>query len=263
LTDETLGIVHKNKGKVLKAHKYQISGTSVELPIGITAFPGSHSDGGESFAQHLQELKDECGTWFKPTEIYADGIYNTAENRQLVTRLFGAETRLMSKPNPGNRKDRKVIRNGVEFTIDKHANVSCERGHKLVFDAREVDQERYRFVIEKEEHCLACPLRLTCCPAAAHGKTLRFSKELLPHYNWEQPEFTVSYEQKYNLRTAIERIIGRGKDLLGFRRQFKRGRSNVQGFGDRLVAMMNMIAYVAHAIGHPERKLQCRNFAAG
>jgi hypothetical protein len=58
--------------------------------------------------------------------------------------------------------------------------------------------------------------------------------------NWDDPEFTKSFEEKYNIRTGI-----------------------VQGFGDRLVAMMNMIAYVAHAIGHPERMLQCRNFAAG
>ena len=35
LTDETIGIVHKNKGKVLKSHKYQLGSTAEELPIGV------------------------------------------------------------------------------------------------------------------------------------------------------------------------------------------------------------------------------------
>ena len=181
----------------------------------------------------------------------------------MVKRVFGERAQLKSKPNPGNRKPHKIERKGIEFTIDKRANVSCEKGGNFKFNAREVGKNRYRFIIEDEEICSACPLYTSCCPTADHGKTLRFSKDLLAHFNWDDPEFTKSYEESYAIRTGIERVIGRGKDLLGFRRQFKRGLDNVQGFGDRLVAMMNMIAYVAHSIGHPERMLQCRNFAGG
>ena len=180
----------------------------------------------------------------------------------MVKIVFGPNANLKSKPNPGNRKARKIVRNEIEFTIDKHADVRCQEGGKFKFDAREVGKNRYRFIIGNEEICSACPLHTSCCPNADHGKTLRIPKELLSHFNWDDPEFTTSYEQSYAIRTGIERVIGRGKDLLGFRRQFKRGLDNVQGFGDRLVAMMNMIAYVAHAIGQPERMLQCKNFAA-
>jgi len=267
LTDQTIAIVHKNKGKVLKSHKYQFGSTSPELPIGVVAFNGSQSDGGPSFEEILLRIKSDCSTWLgdgtSPLWIYADGIYHNAANCEMVKRVFGAHAQLKSKPNPGNRKSHKLKRKGIEFTIDKRANVSCEKGGKFKFDAREVGKNRYRFIIEDEEICSACPLYTSCCPNADHGKTLRVSKELLAHFNWDDPEFTRSYEENYAIRTGIERVIGRGKDLLGFRRQFKRGLDNVQGFGDRLVAMMNMIAYVAHAIGHPERMLQCRKFAAG
>ena len=143
----------------------------------------------------------------------------------------------------------------------KWGTVTCEHGNAFEFQAREVSQERYRFVSEDPEKCSSCPWKEACCPGAELGKTLRIPKECLSQYNWEDPEFGTRYGKKFNIRTGIERIIGRGKDLLGFRRQFKRGRSNVQGFGDRLVAIMNMIAYVAVAIGHPERRLRCRNFA--
>ena len=267
LTDETIGIVHKNKGKVLKSHKYQLCSTSVELPIGVVALNGSESDGGKSFEEILNQIKSDVSLYLDeqntPIQIYADGIYHSASNCQMVKKVFGEQAELKSKPNPGNRKSHKIERNGIEFTIDKRANVSCQEGGKFKFDTREIDHNRYRWVIEEEEACGACPLHAICCPNANHGKTLRISKDLLSHYNWDDPEFTRSFEEKYNIRTGIERVIGRGKDLLGFRRQFKRGLENVQGFGDRLVAMMNMIAYVAHAIGHPERMLQCRNFAAG
>jgi len=262
LTDETIDIVHKNKGKVLKSHKYQISGTTVELPIAPTAFNGRRPDGSESFEQHLRELKADCGEWLKPTEIYVDGIYNNAHNRKLVGEIFPG-CKLMSKPNPGNRKARKLERKGIEFTVDKWGKVTCEHANTFEFQSREVSQERYRFVSEDPEKCSSCPWKEACCPGAELGKTLRIPKECLSQYNWEDPEFGKRYGKKFNIRTGIERIIGRGKDLLGFRRQFKRGRSNVQGFGDRLVAIMNMIAYVAVAIGHPERRLRCRNFATG
>ena len=265
LTDETIGIVHKNKGKVMKAHKYQLGSTSVELPIGVVALNGSESDGGKSFEDILTQIKSDVMPWLdeqtNPIAIYADGIYNTVANHEMVDRVLGPGTQLKSKPNPGNRKAHKLTRNGIEFTVDKRANVTCLNGATFKFDAREIDKDRYRFLVDDEEKCSSCPLNPQCCPAATHGKTLRIGKELLSHFNWDDPEFTKNFEKKYNIRTGIERIIGRGKDLLGFRRQFKRGRSNVQGFGDRLVAMMNMVAYVAHAIGHPERMLQCRNFA--
>jgi hypothetical protein len=267
LTDETIDIVHKNKGKVLKSHKYQLGSTATELPIGVVAFNGSKSDGGPSFEVILHQIKSDCSAWLgdetSPLSIYADGIYHNVANCEMVKRVFGPNSHLKSKPNPGNRKPHKIARNGIEFTINKRANVTCEKGGKFKFDAREVGKNRYRFIIEDETICTACPLSTSCCPNADHGKTLRFPKDLLPHFNWDNPEFTTSYEQSYAVRTGIERIIGRGKDLLGFRRQFKRGLDNVQGFGDRLVAMVNMIAYVAHAIGHPERMLQCRNFAVG
>jgi len=271
LTDETIDIVHKNKGKVMKAHKYQMVSTGIELLLGTLAFNGKQSDGGESFEQILREIKTDNGPWIdkwitqfkKPIVIYADGIYNTAANREMVVKVFGPGTKLSSKPNPGNRKTHKIKRKGIEFTVDKRANVRCEKGAQFKFDAREIDKDRYRFVIDEKYSCLSCPLYQPCSGKAKEGKTLRIGKNLLPHYDWDDPEFTKSYEKKYTIRTGIERIIGRGKDLLGFRRQFKRGRSNVQGFGDRLTAMMNMIAYVAHAIGHPERMLQCKNFATG
>jgi len=267
LTDETIGIVHKNKGKVMKAHKYQLGSTSVELPIGVVALNGSESDGGKSFEAILTQIKSDVMPWLdgqtNPIAIYADGIYNTVANREMVARVLGMDTELKSKPNPGNRKPRKLTRNGIEFTVDKRANVTCLNSAKFKFDAREIDKDRYRFLVDDKEECLGCALKLQCCPGAAHGKSLRIGKQLLPHFNWDDPEFTKTFEKEYSIRTGIERIIGRGKDLLGFRRQFKRGRSNVQGFGDRLVAMMNMVAYVAHAIGHPERMLQCKNFATG
>lgn len=157
LTDETIDIVHKNKGKVLKAHKYQISGTTAELPLGVTAFNGRESDGGASFEQHLRELKADCGEWFKPTEIYADGIYCSVHNRDVVQEIFGPGAKLMSKPNPGNRKDRTLDKGGLEFTVDKRGAVTCEQGESLVFQAREVPQERYRFVMEDAQDCLDCP----------------------------------------------------------------------------------------------------------
>ncbi len=265
LTDETIAIVHKNKGKVLKSHKYQLGSTALELPIGIVGVNGSESDGGLSFEEILCRIKSDCSAWLgdpgSPLFIYADGIYHNAANLKMVKRVFGERAELKSKPNPGNRKSHKIQRNGIEFTIDKRANVTCEQGGKFKFDAREVSKNRYRFIIDKEETCPACPLHSSCSPNAEHGRTLRISKDLLDHYNWDDPEFTKNYKENYAIRTGIERVIGRGKDLLGFRRQFKRGLDNIQGFGDRLVAMMNMIAYVADAIGHPERMLQYRNFA--
>ena len=267
LTDETIDIVHKNKGKVMKAHKYQIASTSLELPIGVVAFNGRKSDGGESFEQILQEIKhdfealiDHCQ---QSLEVYVDGIYNTEANCKMVQDVLGPGAALKSKPNPGNRKSHTIKRKGINFTVDKRANVKCEKDARFSFDAREIDQDRYRFSVDNKEQCLTCSLHDQCCPEAKQGRTLRIDKKFLSHYNWEDPEFTKSYAKKYNIRTGIERIIGRGKDLLGFRRQFKRGIRNVQGFGDRLIAMINMIAYVAHAIGHPERMLQCRNFAFG
>ena len=265
LTDEPLAIVHKNKGKVLKSHKYQLGSTTKELPIGVVAFKGNQSDGGASFEEILRRIKSDCSAWLgdgtSPLSIYADGIYHNTANFEMVKRIFGTNAELKSKPNPGNRNSHKIIRSGIEFTIDKRANVSCEKGGKIKFEAREIGKIRYRFIIGDEEICSLCPLKTSCCPNTNHGKTLRVQKELLGHFIWDNPEFTTSYEKSYAIRTGIERIIGRGKDLLGFRRQFKRGPENVQGFGDRLVAMINMIAYVAHAIGHPESMLQCRNFA--
>ena len=57
-----------------------------------------------------------------------------------------------------------------------------------------------------------------------------------------------------------ESNAGRGKEILGFARQYKRGKVNVQAFGDRIVGMMNQIAYIAYALGNPKRMLSLRYF---
>ena len=224
LIDPTIDTVHKNKGKVMKAHKYQMASTGIELLLGTLAFNGKKSDGGESFEQILQEIKKDNSHWIdnwitrfkKPIVIYTDGIYNTAANREMVVKVLGPGTKLSSKPNPGNRKTHKIRRKGIESTVDKRANVRCEQGAQFKSDAREIDKNRYRFVIDDKDACLSCPLYQPCSGKAKDGKTLRIGQNLLPHCDWDDPEFTKSYEKKYPIRTGIERIIGRGKDLSGY-----------------------------------------------
>ena len=261
LTCDMTGIVHKNKGNVSKGIKYQISDSSVELPFGITAFNGSKHDGSESFEEHLLQLKEEYADYLgQIREIYADGIYNNKNNRKIVKEIFGKNVRLMSKPNSGKRKAKKLERRGVEFNIGKDGKVECEEGKEFTFSTRELSHDRYIFSVANYQDCLVCEKKEQCCPDSLTGKTLRIPRELLGLYNWEEPECGKRYQKKFNIRTGIERTIGRGKEILGFARQYKRGKVNVQAFGDRIVGMMNQIAYVAYALGKPEKMLSVRYF---
>ena len=261
LTCDMSGIVHKNKGNVSKGVKYQISGSSVELPLGVTAFNGSGYDGGESFKEHLLELKREYAGYLEQiSEIYVDGIYNSKENRKKVKEIFGKGIKLMSKPNSGKRKAKQLQRRGVNFTIEKDGKIKCEEEKEFTFLSRELRHERYVFSITDPKDCQSCEKKEQCCPDSLTGRTLRISNKLLSLYNWEYPECGRRYPKKFNIRTVIERIIGRGKEILGFARQYKRGKVNVQAFGDRVVGMMNQIAYVAYALGNPKRMLSLRYF---
>lgn len=257
LTDDMMGIVHKNDGKVIKAVEYQIGGATNEIPYGVFAFNGSENEGSESFERFLRELSQDY-PWLEVKKLYVDGIYNTRGNRELAEEIFGAE--LISKPNPRNRSQKSIERKGIKFTIDKWGKVTCEEGKELVYKGREIILGRYIFVIKDNTNCLYCSKREKCCPGAKHGKSLRIEKELLSQFNWEKPELGIRYKKDFDVRTTIERIISRAKDVLGFGKQYKRGRINVQGFGDRVVALMNQIAYCALLLDNLDGYRSLKNF---
>jgi hypothetical protein len=223
-----------------------------ELPIIGVAFAGNEPDN-HTLSPILERFRDEHPRLAGSVRgVLADGIYNNAENhRQTAEVLPGAS--LFTPIHPGARKDRFLPERGMAF-MSKYGAPHCIMGHRMELAGRDLQKKEFIWVCPVfNPQCgvegLTCDKKDRCCPRARNGRVYRVPAETTPQIDWEHPQFAKRTKKKYDLRTSIERVFGRGKRVLPFERLYNRGKAAFQGFLDRMVIAFHLFARAACRLG--------------
>lgn len=253
-TCDVTGIVSKSNNFKLPG----VKGTMIGLPdseILIDAIAGEGNahdsrlldDSLRKLARNYPLLKDRVD------KILADRAYDCQRNREEAREHLDAD--LVTPINERNRKDLAVDVQGIK-KIDKQGRPHCIAGHIMALAGRDTTREQYiwRCPVFAERYAregLSCPpeCKALCAPEAREGRVYRVPRSLTPQINWDVPQHLASTELVYDMRTSIERVIGRGKRGFNFERFFGRGERALQGHMDRWVIAVNLLAFVAWTIG--------------
>lgn len=267
-TCEMTGIVSKSNNYKLPG----VKGTMVGLPESEILLDGIAGEGNRHDCSLLDDalmrlvgrypfLKDRV------ERVLADRAYDSKASREQTREHLGAN--LVTPINERNRKEIQLADRGVE-KIDKQGRPRCIAGHIMALAGRDRTREQYiwRCPVHAERYAregLECSpeCKSACAPTATEGRTFRVDRSLTPQISWEVPQHLASVEKEYDLRTSVERIIGRGKRGFQFERFFGRGRLALQGHLDRWVIAVNLLALVAWQIGNERLERSYRLAKAG
>lgn len=272
VTDDICGVVRKSPTTTHIGPKYNLLvDTASELPYTGDPLHGSRNDG-KGFPSLVEKVIREFPELIQETlqVIAADGPYYNQENRDFLRENTGYKVKLVSRGNPGNRKDIPLDDVPGVAKVDKYGNPICEAGHPMIYLSRDFRHNQYIFgcpvfhpKAAKEGRKLTCSCRERCCSQDKRfGRVFRLDRDEVPWINWDLPVYSADFKQLYNQRTAIERVNSRLVDNLGFRQQRRRGKKHAQAHIDRYILLMHLIAAVACRIGRKERIRCVRSFAA-
>ena len=272
VTDDVCGVVRKSATVTHLGLKYSLLvDTASELPYTGDPLHGSRNDG-KGLPPLLERFEREFPELFpaKIRYITADGPYYSQENRDLLRNKTGDQVKLVSRGNPGSRKDRSFDDVPGVAKIDKRGYPICLAGLAMLYLGRDRNRQQYIFgcpvhhpKARGEGKPPECSCRERCCgEAKRNGRIFRVDRDEVPWINWELPEYSVEFSRVYNRRTSVERLNSRLVDNLGFREQRRRGRKHAQAHIDRYLLLLHLIAAAACRMGQEERIRCVRSFAA-
>ena len=184
-----------------------------ELPLSFVVTPANESD-----TKQMKVLLDKAVpdyTEAKPEAVIADKGYDSQENYRLVITEYRAapiipirEREDMQMPDICNAKGTPV----------------CSCGLKMAFWGRDGNYLKYR-----------CPqavgkgvcLSRFCCTSSPYGYVLKLPIMEDPRRHPPVPRESKKWKRLYQLRSAVERVNSRVKELLGLRRITVRGIAKV------------------------------------
>jgi transposase len=205
-----------------------------ELPVSFKLTPANESD-----TTQMKDLLKKAGAdqeETRPEAVIADKGYDSQENDKFVFSECEAapiipirEVEGMQMPDICNAKGTPL----------------CSCGLEMVFWGRDGNYLKYRCpdVVGKAK----CQSRFKCT-ASAYGYVLKLAIADDPRRHPPVPRESKKWQRLYRLRTAIERVNSRVKELLGL------GAITVRGIGKVTTrAMLSLLVMLAAAVGMARR----------
>lgn len=184
---------YKTKEKPFLGYKAHIAEDTSEIVTSVELLPGNTIEGKKEHLESLLQKEEEKE--IKSEAVVADGIYNSADNRELI------KDKKMKAYIPSN----KVEKNIEKFIYDaKNDKVICPDGKASQSKTR---QERGCLHIFSTHDCKVCSKQVDC-PKANEGRIRVFVSD---DYLLKLGEDKEEKRWALSLRRGIERKFGEGK----------------------------------------------------
>ena len=205
-----------------------------ELPVSFVLTPAKQSDT-QQMPVLLEKAKLERPE-ARPEAVIADKGYDSGKNNQLIYEKYRAAPIIPI-----------IEKEGIQLRdiCNQKGTPTCGCGLEMVFWGRDGNYLEYR-----------CPRAvgkgvckaLSPCTASAYGYVLKLpiSDDVRRHP--PVPRESKKWERLYRLRTAIERVNSRVKDLLGLRHITVRGIAKVT-----VRSLLSLVVMLSVGVGMAER----------
>ena len=205
-----------------------------ELPISFSLTAANVSDTQQMPV--LLEKADLKRPQTKPRSVIADKGYDSQKNYQLIYREYSAAPIIPIKEREGMQ---------LPDICNAKGTPTCSCGLEMAFWGRDGDYLKYR-----------CPQAvgkgfcsdLSLCTHSAYGYVLKLPIKDDVRRHPPVPRETKKWERLYRLRTSVERVHSRLKELLGLSRITVRGIMKVL-----TRSLLSLLVMVAAAVGMSQR----------
>jgi len=239
--------VVKSQNKKYWAHKASFVGfPKSQVPIDAAALNFASTNDGQTLIPHLKRLQHHVPIAVeKANRIFADGAYNTIDNKEFVRDEIGAV--LYAPINPRNTKVPSAdnIKGIDHFT--KCGVPICDAGLALEMKGRDISNREYIWgpplIVNNNKilpACSQCLLKTNCCPQG-QGRTLRTRASDFPQIDWDNPQHLSRWKKQYCKRTSIERMIKQLKVDYQVEYFNKRDSLNFQGHLDKSMLALHIL----------------------
>jgi hypothetical protein len=189
-------------------------------------------------------------------EASLDGAFDAREvKEEIAAALGGAE--VLTPINPRARKPETIVGTPGIDHIDPYGIPHCIQGLAMLFAGRDLQREDFVWGcpgFDPKTGTPECENRGRCCPNPGKtGRRYRVPREKTPQVDWDNPQHSQDFKDRYAGRTAVERTIGRTKRSFPFERHWGRGRAAFQGHLDKGVLAFHVLLAAAHALGLPHK----------
>lgn len=205
-----------------------------ELPLSFSITPANVSD-----TRQMPVLLEKANLKrpeAKPEAIIADKGYDSQQNNQLIYHEYSASPVIPIKEREGMQ---------LPDICNAKGTPTCSCGLEMAFWGRDGDYLKYR-----------CPQAvgkgfcsdLSPCTHSSYGYVLKLPIKDDVRRHPPIPRETKKWERLYRLRTSVERVNSRLKELLGL------GRITVRGMMKVLTrSLLSLLVMVAAAVGMSQR----------
>jgi len=218
---------------VLVVSKAEPVDSVYELPVSFLVTPANESD-----TKQMKVLLEKAVPGkAKPQVVIADKGYDSRENCALAFGTYGAAPIIPIREREGEQ---------LPDICNAKGTPTCGCGLEMVYWGRDGNYLKYRCpqVLGKG----VCTSR-SPCTASPYGYVLKLSIKQDPRRHPPVPRETKKWKRLYKLRTAVERVNSRVKDLLGL------GHITLRGIAKVIVrSSLSLMVMLAAAVGMAERR---------
>jgi IS5 family transposase len=205
-----------------------------ELPVSFVVTPANESD-----TKQMAELLKKAGAdkeETKPQAVIADKGYDSQDNYQFIYRQCKSSPIIPIREREGEQ---------LPDICNAKGTPTCSCGLEMVYWGRDGNYLKYRcpHVLGKEK----CKSRFRCTPSA-YGYVLKLPIGDDPRRHPPVPRESKKFERLYILRTSIERVNSRVKELLGL------GKITIRGIAKVTVrSLLSLLVMLAAAVSMAQR----------
>ena len=205
-----------------------------ELPVSFLLTPANESDTTQMKVLLEKAVPDD--TKVKPEAVIADKGYDSQDNCRLAFQEYGAAPIIPIR----EREDAQL-----PDVCHAKGTPMCSCGLNMTFWGRDGDYLKYRCpdAVGKGK----CQSRFKCT-ASAYGYVLKLPILADPRRHPPVPRESKKFARLYRLRSSIERVNSRVKELLGL------GKITVRGMAKVTVrSLLSLLVMLAAAVGMAQR----------
>jgi IS5 family transposase len=206
-----------------------------ELPVSFSVTPANESDTKQMKVLLEKAVPDKSKD--KPQAVIADKGYDSRENCALAFGTYGAAPIIPIREREGGQ---------LPDICNAKGTPTCSCGLDMIYWGRDGNYLKYRcpHVLGKA----VCTSR-TLCTASPYGYVLKLPIKQDPRRHPPVPRETKKWKRLYKLRSAVERVNSRVKDLLGL------GHITLKGIAKVTVrSSLSLLVMLAAAVGMAERR---------
>lgn len=205
-----------------------------EIPVSFTVTPANEAD-----TVQMEGLLKKAGAHVeetKPEAVIADKGYDSQDNYQFIWSQCKSSPIIPIREREGEQ---------LPDICNAKGTPTCSCGLEMVYWGRDGKYLKYRcpHVLGKAE----CESRFRCT-SSTYGYVLKLSIADNPRRHPPVPRETKKFQGLYRLRTSVERVNSRVKELLGL------DRLTVRGIGKVTVrAVISLLVMLAVGVGMAQR----------